>query len=208
LTALARDVVYGSALVALKTVLIAHQAWLMGDAIIRTLYRLIVSRKNCSNGAQLRKRRKPVGTIWHPITPPCAVRLSSPLSVLPFRCWRSRPARWVALIFALFWVGSPAFAYLVSRSAETEDHLQISDDDRKKLRMIARRTWHYFETFVTPDQSFLPPDNFQEVPRPVVANRTSPTNIGVYFLSIVSARDFGWISMADTVERLEATLDH
>ena len=112
----------------------------------------------------------------------------------------------MALIFAVFWAGSPAFAYLVSRSAETEDRLRISPEDYAKLRNYARRTWHYFETFVTAEQSFLPPDNFQEVPRPVVANRTSPTNIGVYLLSVVSARDFGWISMGDTVERIEATM--
>ena len=52
----------------------------------------------------------------------------------------------------------------------------------------------------------LPPDNFQETPQPVVAARTSPTNIGLYFLSIVSARDFGWISLTETIDRLERTL--
>ena len=55
----------------------------------------------------------------------------------------------------------------------------------------------------------LPPDNFQEDPAPVLAHRTSPTNIGLYLLSIVSARDFGWIGTVEAVERLEATLaDH
>ena len=52
----------------------------------------------------------------------------------------------------------------------------------------------------------LPPDNFQEDPKPVVAQRTSPTNIGLYLLSAVAARDFGWAGTIETVERLEATL--
>ena len=52
----------------------------------------------------------------------------------------------------------------------------------------------------------LPPDNFQEDPRPVVAHRTSPTNIGLYLLSVVAARDFGWLGTLDTLERVEATL--
>ena len=52
----------------------------------------------------------------------------------------------------------------------------------------------------------LPPDNFQEDPTPVLAHRTSPTNIGLYLLSVVSARDFGWIGRPEAVERLEATL--
>src|SRR5216683_454115 len=71
---------------------------------------------------------------------------------------------------------------------------------------VARRTWRFFTTFVGPEDHWLPPDNFQEDPRPVVAHRTSPTNLGLYLLSIVAARDFGWIGTLDAVERLEATL--
>ena len=41
----------------------------------------------------------------------------------------------------------------------------------------------------------------------MVAHRTSPTNLGLYLLSIVAAHDFGWIGTNETVERLEATLD-
>ena len=52
----------------------------------------------------------------------------------------------------------------------------------------------------------LPPDNFQEAPEPVAAHRTSPTNIGLYLLSVACARDFGWIGTLEAVERLEATL--
>src|SRR5690606_31807436 len=112
----------------------------------------------------------------------------------------------VGFFFLLFWAGSPAFAWLISRSAETEDRLRVSPADTAMLRTVARRTWAYFETFVTAEHKHLPPDNFQETPHPVVAPRTSPTNIGVYLLSIVSARDFGWISLADAVQRIEATI--
>ena len=73
------------------------------------------------------------------------------------------------------------------------------------LRLIARRTWRFFEQFVTAQDNMLPPDNFQEDPTPIVAHRTSPTNIGLYLLSVVAARDFGWSGTLETVERLEAT---
>ena len=82
----------------------------------------------------------------------------------------------------------------------------MSDGDARALRLTARRTWRFFETFVTPADNMLPPDNFQEDPAPVLAHRTSPTNIGLYLLSVVSARDFGWIGTVEAVERLEATL--
>ena len=52
----------------------------------------------------------------------------------------------------------------------------------------------------------LPPDNFQEDPRPVLAHRTSPTNLGLYLLSVLAARDFGWLGITSAVDRLEETL--
>ena len=59
---------------------------------------------------------------------------------------------------------------------------------------------------MTAAENMLPPDNFQEDPRPVMAHRTSPTNIGLYLLAAVSARDFGWAGTVEAVERLEGTL--
>jgi cyclic beta-1,2-glucan synthetase len=75
------------------------------------------------------------------------------------------------------------------------------------LRLIARRTWRFFETFVNEEEHHLPPDNFQEDPEPVVAHRTSPTNMGLYLLSTMAAHDFGWIGILDMAHRLEATLE-
>ena len=82
----------------------------------------------------------------------------------------------------------------------------MSAADAQTLRLIARRTWRFFETFVTAADNMLPPDNFQEDPDPVLAHRTSPTNLGLYLLSVATARDFAWIGTIEAVERLEATL--
>ncbi len=75
-----------------------------------------------------------------------------------------------------------------------------------ELRGTARLTWSFFERFVTAEDNHLPPDNFQEDPQPVVAHRTSPTNMGLYLLSTVAARDFGWLGLRATCDRLRATL--
>ena len=75
-----------------------------------------------------------------------------------------------------------------------------------ELRKIARRTWRYFEQFVVESQHFLPPDNVQQTPHAIVAPRTSPTNVGVYLLSVISARHFGWITFEETITRIEQTI--
>ena len=71
---------------------------------------------------------------------------------------------------------------------------------------IARRTWAFFETFVGPEDHWLPPDNYQEQPALGVAHRTSPTNIGLALLANLAAYDFGYISAGRLIERTANTL--
>ncbi len=102
-------------------------------------------------------------------------------------------SRWVAIPLLGAWMLSPAIAWWVSR-APRADEVALSDTEIKELRLTARRTWRFFETFVTEEDNMLPPDNFQEDPHPVIAHRTSPTNLGLYLLSILAARDFGCLA--------------
>jgi cyclic beta-1,2-glucan synthetase len=106
--------------------------------------------------------------------------------------------------FVLLWILSPWIARNIS--VPHSNVVSLEPSQIHVLRGIARRTWHYFETFVTPLEHYLPPDNVQEDPQRVIAERTSPTNIGLYLLSIVSAHDFGWIGRNDALRRLEETL--
>ncbi|TGP27038.1 MULTISPECIES: glucoamylase family protein [unclassified Mesorhizobium] len=205
-SALARDTVFGTALVALKVLLMAHLAWMMGDAIIRTLYRLFVSRQNLLEWRTASQAHKSGGSDLGAYYSMMYGAVIIGVVGLAIPVLADSTGAFVAFFFAIFWIGSPAVACWISRSAETEDRLRISASDIHALRTVARRTWHYFETFVTAEHHHLPPDNFQESPAPVVAPRTSPTNIGVYLLSVVSARDFGWISLSDAITRIDATM--
>ena len=103
------------------------------------------------------------------------------------------------------WVAAPLVAYWLSQPVSPEHEL-LSSEDRRLLRLIARKTWRYFETFMGAEDHGLPPDNFQETPTPRLAHRTSPTNIGMGLLSTLAAHDLGFIRTPELVERLEATL--
>ncbi|OYU38709.1 MAG: glycosyl transferase [Pseudorhodobacter sp. PARRP1] len=117
------------------------------------------------------------------------------------------PQVWpLGLGFAAVWLASPAIARAISLPRSGRAAPPLSPAQHDELRLIARSTWRYFEAFVTPENNFLPPDNFQEIPRPVVATRTSPTNIGLYLLSVVVAKDLGWIGQAEALRRINDTL--
>ena len=99
------------------------------------------------------------------------------------------------------WFIAPEVAYVLGHPRRLPGR-QLDADDRLLLRRVARRTWRYFEVFVGPDDQWLPPDNFQEQPRGEVAHRTSPTNIGMMFLSSLAACDLGYIGLDDLRSRL------
>ncbi len=194
----------------LQTVLavtfLAHQAWLMTDAVARTLFRLLVSRRNLlewvtAAQAQLSDRLDLPG-VYRRMSSSVVTAILAVIAIDAV----GRGAWWVAMPFVVLWIAAPAVARRISVSPPVAGRLPVSPADALALRLVARRTWRYFETFVTPVNNMLPPDNFQEDPLPVVANRTSPTNIGLYLLCAVSARDFGWTGALETIERLEATL--
>ena len=75
------------------------------------------------------------------------------------------------------------------------------------MRRIARKTWHFFTTFVAEEDHWHPPDNLQEIPDARGAHRTSPTNTALLLVSTLAAHDLGYIGVGVLQERLEQTFD-
>lgn len=200
------DLRLASAQVFFNLAFLPDHSWRAIDAISRTLLRLFVSHRNLLEWTSTAQSNgNPRLSLWGFYRTMLRGTLLSQLTCLGVISLA--PQAWpLVLPFALLWLSAPLLAFLSSRSrpvAREEDIAQYSCE----LRLTARRTWRYFETFVTPADNMLPPDNFQEDPQPAIAHRTSPTNIGLYLLSVVAARDFAWIGLQHSVERLEATFN-
>jgi cyclic beta-1,2-glucan synthetase len=190
--------------IALSFVFLPHQAYLMCDAIARTLYRKLVSRKKLLewvSAAQTEGETR--GDLASFLSFMLPAELLTLLAVGSTLVVRPRALPEIGAL-SVIWLVSPAVAYLVSkpRSMKREE---LSAENTHFARLIARRTWRFFEAFVGAEDNWLPPDNFQEDPVPVTAHRTSPTNMGLLLLSTTSARDLGYISSLEFVEREELT---
>jgi hypothetical protein len=106
----------------------------------------------------------------------------------------------VAAPILLLWFCSPVISWWISRPLPHRS-ARLSADQTVFLRRLSRRTWGFFETFVGPEDNWLPPDNYQEHPVERVAHRTSPTNMGLALLANLSAYDFGYIPAGTLIER-------
>lgn len=205
LKSLGSDLRAGTTRGGLDLTFLSHEAAMMVDAIARTLWRMIVSHHNLLEWTTAATAQQQAPTGARSYSRLMAGGYLAPVLALTIGGLRGPGHLVLAAVPGVLWLLAPLVAERVSRHYEPVD-LAATPADLGFLRGIARSTWSYFEAFVTEAENHLPPDNFQEDPEPVIAHRTSPTNIGLYLLAVVSARDFGWIGIADTVDRLEATL--
>ncbi len=111
----------------------------------------------------------------------------------------------LALPIALLWIAAPLIADRLS-APQVKRVRRLSLADRRFLRLLARKTWRYFDTFMGPEDHHLPPDNLQEIPTVTLAHRTSPTNIGLGLLAHLAAHDLGYLGAEELLLRVEATL--
>lgn len=187
-------------------VFLADSACKMTDAIVRTLFRVFVTHRRLlewTTAAQSAgTTRLTVAGLYRMMWPSICLATVMAVCVLCLR----HGSWFLVLPFTLLWLAAPACAWWISRPRAVAAQLHVSPSTAVALRHTARRTWRFFETFVTAADHMLPPDNFQETPKPVLARRTSPTNMGLYLLSVVAARDFGWVGTCRAVTRLEETL--
>ncbi|WP_372012499.1 GH36-type glycosyl hydrolase domain-containing protein [Pseudoxanthomonas sp. 10H] len=182
-----------------------YEALVSLGAILRTLWRLLASRRHLLQWDPSSEVERSLGADrgaeWRAMAP-------APLFALGVAVLLStlRPAGLaVAAPVLLLWVLSPALmAWLGRPEARRAD---LSATQRAFLGRLARRTWGFFETWVRAEDHWLPPDNIQEHPALVVARRTSPTNIGLSLLANLSAWDFGYLQMDGVMERTRRVFD-
>ncbi len=180
-----------------------YEAYFSLEAMVRTIWRMRVSHQHLlewtSSGDLDRKRRDLIAFYrMMGIAPALAAVTALGLAV-------TKPAVLViAGSILLLWLASPVIAWWMSRPL-TRRSATLTADQTLFLRTMSRKTWTFFETFVGPKDSWLPPDNYQEQPV-VVAHRTSPTNMGLSLLANLAAYDFGYLPAGRLIERTMCAL--
>ena len=193
------------ALAALPLICLPYEALLSLDAILRSTVRLLITRRKLlewtlsglvganGNGPFLATLR----TMW--IAP--ALSMATALYLLPVQA-AALPA---AAPILFLWLLSPLFAWWLSRPL-ARAQARLAPEQLAFLRLVSRKTWAFFETFVGPEDHWLPPDNFQETPAAAIAHRSSPTNMGLALLANLSACDFGYATAGRFVARTRDAL--
>jgi cyclic beta-1,2-glucan synthetase len=184
-----------------------YEAYKSVDAVVTTLYRMLVSRRNLLQWATAAHVARLFGMTKRRVTwqKMGAVSLLALLLGAAI-AWQSPAALWASAPVLLLWLVSPLIAYWINLPIPQVKR-DVTSEQAALLRRLTRRTWAFFERFVGPEDHWLPPDHFQESPVGVVAHRTSPTNIGLLLNSTLAAYDMGYLDSIGLSTRLSATMD-
>jgi cyclic beta-1,2-glucan synthetase len=200
LTSAGRAIFRYMAQAGLSLTFLPYEAFFSLDAVVRTGGRMLFTHRQLlewrsSSSTRSMGRSDLAGfyqSMW--IAPIVAIVLASFLAF-----WRNDVLYTVWPLLAS-WSLAPAVAWWISLPLDMPK-AKLSEDQTLFLRKLSRRTWHFFETFIGPESHWLPPDNYQENPLSVIANGTSPTNMGISLLSNLAAYDFGYISAGMLIKR-------
>jgi cyclic beta-1,2-glucan synthetase len=174
------------------------------DAILRTLYRMFISRRNLlewvpSARTDRDDTKRPVFMFE-----PAGYIVSVLFTVV---AWLSNDVfdRVIGVAALIIWLLARPIIQQLNRPQKPDKHLWL-DAAHSKLRELASQIWSFYDRYVTEEESWLPPDNVQYHPKEIIAHRTSPTNIGLYLACVVAARDLDFIDTSVMVKRIESSV--
>lgn len=185
-----------------------YSAWVHISAVCTALWRMLISRRKLLQwvtAAESGERKDSLRKYLRRMFPCTAAGLLGLLSGDP-----------ILSALCVLWLLAPFLGWAVSR--ERSGRARPGEEERVFLLHTAGDIWRYFQRLVTEERHWLPPDNLQETPEEEIAERTSPTNIGLALLSAVAAWDLGLTDrgsafalvahMLDTLETLPRFRGH
>jgi hypothetical protein len=153
--------------VAFELACLPYEAFFSLDAIVRTVWRMLVSRRrllewNPSSEVDRelsRRDRSTLGAAFRTMWLGPLIAFVAAIYLTGF----APESLLVAAPVLLLWLSAPGIAWWISRPLFRRQ-ASLSIEQRLFLRAVSRRTWAFFDNFVGPDDNWLPPDNFPGIP--------------------------------------------
>ena len=190
----------------LNLLFVPYKFVLMLEAIIKTIYRLFISKKNLLEWLTAADAEKVLGKNLKSFVSEMAIGYLLGLVLLLITRLINPETTFLVSSLSVLWFLTPFIAYEIS-IPEKQNKYKISGEDREFIIDIGKKTWSFFKDYMTEENNYLPPDNYQERRKNTIVNITSSTNIGLGTLAIISAYDMKFIDESDAINLLENTLD-
>ncbi len=185
------------------------KAYMSANAICKTIYRLKVSKKHMLEWVTAEEAekmaKKDIKSYYKNMVANVVIGL---LGILYLFIYGNNIFSIFIFVLSALWLIAPAIMCYVSKEIIVNNKIELLvDKDKQYVLEMGKRTWQFFKDYLTKENNYLPPDNYQEDRKPKVIKRTSSTNIGLALLAVVSSYDLGYETLKDTIELINKMLD-
>jgi len=186
-----------------------HKAYLSINAIVKTIYRMKVSRSNLlewttAEEAEASSKTTIISYYKLMFTNIILAAIFGMLAILQL----NEITGIILMATTLIWLIAPSFAWYISKeNIKAAKIKELQKNEIKHVIEIGQRTWEFFNTYMNKENNYLPPDNFQEDRINKIVYRTSSTNIGLGLISVVSAYDLGYIQLDYAIDLISKTME-
>ena len=180
------------------------KAYTSANAIVKTCYRLWISKKHMLEWITSEEAEKLAKTSLVSCYKNMLVNIIVSVGVMVYLCiTKQEPLSILFFLLAIVWLIAPGILWYMSKTPKVKTQKEmLSQEETQYLMELGKETWQFFKTYLTAENHYLPPDNYQEDRSPIVVSRTSSTNIGLGMLAVISSYDLGYETLEDTVRLL------
>lgn len=182
---------------------VPYKAYIELIAICKTIYRLCISHKHLLEWMTSEEAEKQSQTTISKYYKMMFINVIFGVALIAFT---SLNYNWLLTIIGSLWIITPYIMYKISLVPKKTTKV-LKEDEKQYLKEIALKTWQFFKDYLTPENNYLIPDNYQEDRKQVIVQRTSSTNIGLSMLAVISAYDMGFEELPKTIELLTKIID-
>ena len=162
---------------AFELAFLPYKAYISLIAIIKTLYRMFVSKQKLLEWLTAEQAEKQAITSRRQYYKVMYINVVIGLIMLIFSMYGNFFQIVLGFLLGLLWIIGPALACYISKPIENGSKLEkLETLEQEHLIEIARKTWGFFHDFLNKQNNFLIPDNYEEARKNKIAPRTSPTN--------------------------------
>ena len=185
------------------------KAYMSINAIIKTLYRILVSKKHFLEWVTAeeaeKNAKKDLKSYYTNMLPNVIFGI---LGIVFSIIVKGTFAKIISIIFAFLWLIAPIILWKISKEIKVKPVVEkLSKEDKDYLYQIGKKTWQFFKDNLNSKCNYLPPDNYQEDRKPKIVYRTSSTNIGLGLLTVISSYNLGYENYENTIDLLEKMIN-
>ncbi len=170
-----------------------YKAYISVKAIFKTLYRILISHKNLLEWTTSEEAEKQAKTDLPSYVSQMWFNLFSGVIAIGIGIYK---INLLPTILGVLWIIAPSVMWYISRQINEVKPIQsITEDEKDYIIEVGKRTWKFFEDFLTEENNYLIPDNYQADRKEVITTRTSSTNIGLSILAVIAAYDLKYINL-------------